>query len=140
MKVSRRETRVAAMRVVYAAISSRESGECAHNRFTQMSENERENAALADELMENIMRVFDLRRGDIDAWMEKAYGAAIDGITAVERATIAAATAEMLAYPQTPAAVIINEAVEISKAYGTEGGHMLVNGLLEKMGAWVKSG
>ena len=137
--MSRREARVAAMRVLYAAISSGgEKGEEARQRFIHMSESARESLALADDLAENIIRVFDLRRDDIEKSLAEVYGKAIMGITMVERAVIVAAAAEMLGHPDTPAAVVINEAIEISKEFGTEGGHQLVNGLLEKMGERIE--
>ena len=40
---------------------------------------------------------------------------------------------EMLHYPETPYRVIINEAIELAKAFGGTDGHKYVNGVLDKV-------
>ena len=39
---------------------------------------------------------------------------------------------EMLHHPETPYRVIINEAIELAKAFGGTDGHKYVNGVLDK--------
>ena len=41
--------------------------------------------------------------------------------------------------PETPYRVVINEAVELAKAYGGTDGHRFVNGVLDKLAARVRA-
>jgi N utilization substance protein B len=45
---------------------------------------------------------------------------------------------EMLHHPETPYRVIINEAIELAKAFGGTDGHKYVNGVLDKIAAGVR--
>ena len=49
----------------------------------------------------------------------------------IDRAIISIAVCEMKYLKQTPIAVVINEAVEIAKKYGTEKSYAFVNGILK---------
>lgn len=50
----------------------------------------------------------------------------------VERAILWVAGYELLYRPDVPYRVVINEAVELAKAFGAEQGHKFVNGVLDK--------
>lgn len=52
----------------------------------------------------------------------------------VERAVLWIALTELRFHADVPVPVVINEAVELTKLYGAEGGHRFVNGLLDKAG------
>ena len=45
---------------------------------------------------------------------------------------------EMLNHPETPYRVIINEAIELTKAFGGTDGHKYVNGVLDKIAAGLR--
>lgn len=49
----------------------------------------------------------------------------------IDRAIITVAVVEMKFYKQTPLAIVINEAVEMAKKYGTEKSYSFVNGILK---------
>ena len=51
----------------------------------------------------------------------------------VDLALLRMATYELMFVPETPAAVILNEAIEIAKCYGTRESPAFVNGLLDKI-------
>jgi len=51
----------------------------------------------------------------------------------VERAILRCACFELLRRPDVPFKVIINEAVELTKKFGSEQGHKFVNGVLDKL-------
>jgi N utilization substance protein B len=42
--------------------------------------------------------------------------------------------------PETPLKVILNEAIELSKRYGTEDSSAFVNGVLDKIGSTLRPG
>jgi len=50
----------------------------------------------------------------------------------VERAALWVALAELRFHDDVPAAVVINEAIELTKRFGADGGHKYVNALLDK--------
>jgi len=50
----------------------------------------------------------------------------------VERAVLLVGVFELLARPEVPFRVVINEAVELARQFGSTGGHRYVNGVLDK--------
>lgn len=59
-------------------------------------------------------------------------------VSPVERAILLVAAFELLHKPETPYAVIINEAIEIAKTFGGTDGHRFVNGVLDKLAIEVR--
>jgi len=57
----------------------------------------------------------------------------------VERAVLRLATYEMLHHPEIPYRVVLNEAIELSRTFGSDNGYRFVNGILDKMGAEIRS-
>lgn len=60
---------------------------------------------------------------------EKSIGWSLDRITAVDKAILRSAIYE-IRYLQTPASVVINEAVNLAKRFSTEDSSKFVNGIL----------
>jgi N utilization substance protein B len=60
-------------------------------------------------------------------------------VSPVERAVLFVAAFELINKPETPYAVIINEAIEIAKTFGGTDGHRFVNGVLDKLALDVRS-
>jgi len=54
-------------------------------------------------------------------------------LSPVERSILYIGTLELLAHPQTPFKVVLNEAIELGKSFGGAQGHRFVNGVLEKI-------
>lgn len=76
------------------------------------------------------------KKDEIDALIEKyAKNWEIERMAAVDRNIIRLATYEIIAMPETPINVIIDEAVEISKKYSTRDSSKFVNGILDKLKA-----
>jgi len=57
----------------------------------------------------------------------------LERMTSVDRNLLRLATYELLYQPDVPPKVIINEAVELAKRYGTEFSGAFVNGLLDRI-------
>lgn len=135
--VSRREARRAAMRALYAARVQSIAAVDALSRMRQSADSAREEATCADSLPRAIVGSADARKAEIERHIAVATNRAPSRISAVEAAILRAAVAEMLLPPRadgTPSAkMIINEAVEIAKEFGAEGGHKIVNGALDKI-------
>lgn len=72
------------------------------------------------------------RRDEIDAKLaEQADNWRLDRMAAVDRNILRLAMYELLYSPDTPPAVVIDEAVEIAKRFGSERSSQFVNGVLD---------
>ena len=60
---------------------------------------------------------------------------ATEQLDPVEHAVLWIALIELKKHPDVPPKVVINEAIELAKTFGAEGGHKYVNGLLDKAAA-----
>jgi transcription antitermination protein NusB len=72
--------------------------------------------------------------GTLGPYMEKT----IDYIDPVERAILRCACFELAHRPDVPYKVVINEAVELTKKFGSEQGHKFVNGVLDKVASRLR--
>jgi transcription antitermination protein NusB len=59
-------------------------------------------------------------------------------LTPIERAVLLIGAYEMTQRPEIPPAVVINEAVELTKTFGGTDGHKFVNGVLDKLAAQLR--
>ena len=57
----------------------------------------------------------------------------MDRMSAVDRNILRSGVAEMLAYPQTPSAVVINEALEIAHKFSSPESVHFINGVLDSV-------
>lgn len=62
-----------------------------------------------------------------------------DELSPVEACILLIGAFELTRYPETPYRVIINEAIELAKAFGGSEGHRYVNGVLDKLAAGVRA-
>jgi N utilization substance protein B len=74
-------------------------------------------------------------RAGIDAQLRGFLDREVDEVDPIERAVLRIATYELLHRPDVPYRVVINEAVEVSKRFGSENGHTFVNGVLDQAAA-----
>ena len=88
-------------------------------------------AGFADDLF----RVATDRSAEIDGLIEKhAEHWRMERMAAVDRNLLRAAVAELMAYPETPRAVVINEALEIARKFSSPESVHFVNGVLDSVG------
>ncbi|MDR3746201.1 MAG: transcription antitermination factor NusB [Acidobacteriaceae bacterium] len=81
---------------------------------------------------DDIYRVANARQPEIDELIEShAKNWRLERMAAVDRNLLRAAVAEMLAYPNTPAAIIINESLEIARRYAAPESVQFLNGVLD---------
>jgi N utilization substance protein B len=77
----------------------------------------------------------DNARAELDADIA-TYGDIVPAqLDPVEHAILWIAFAEFRFHPDVPPKVVINEAIELAKCFGADGGHRYVNGLLDKAAA-----
>jgi transcription antitermination protein NusB len=81
---------------------------------------------------EDIYRIATTRQPEIDELIEAhAQNWRIERMAVVDRNLIRAAVAELLGYPSTPAAIIINESLEIARRYAAPESIHFLNGVLD---------
>ena len=69
----------------------------------------------------------------VDEPLAAALDRPLADVDPIERAVLRIATFELVEVLETPARVIINEGVEITKRFGADNGHRYVNGVLDKL-------
>ncbi len=81
---------------------------------------------------EDLYRVAIARQADIDLLIERhAQNWRLERMPVVDRNLLRGAVAEMLGYPKTPAAVVINESLEIARRYAAPESIHFLNGVLD---------
>jgi N utilization substance protein B len=81
---------------------------------------------------EDLYRVATTRQVEVDALIEThAQNWRLERMAVVDRNLLRAAVAEMLGYPNTPGAIIINESLEIARRYAAPESVQFLNGVLD---------
>jgi N utilization substance protein B len=84
---------------------------------------------------EDLFRVATDRAPEIDQLIEThAEHWRMERMAAVDRNLLRAAVAELIGYPATPRAVIINEALEIARKFSSPESVTFINGVLDSIG------
>ena len=96
-------------------------------------EQAREQADLA--YFEDLMRGVLEHRGELDVALAAYLDREVEQVDAVERAALRIAAYELLHRPDVPYRVVINEAIDSTKRFGSEHGHTYVNGVLDHAAA-----
>lgn len=76
---------------------------------------------------------------EIDAELSHAVDRDLKAVDPVEASVLRLAIFEYMHRPDIPYRVVLNESVELAKSFGGEQGHKYVNGVLDKMGARLRS-
>lgn len=90
-------------------------------------------AALVDAVEINLVRIDDLIASASVDWE-------LSRMPVVDLSVLRMAVAELIVWPDTPTAVVLDEAVELAKQYSTEESGRFVNGVLATVAAEVRPG
>ena len=74
----------------------------------------------------------------LDSELAYAVDRSLLAVDPVEISVLRLAVYEFIYRPEIPYRVVLNEAVELAKAFGGEKGHKYVNGVLDKMGSKLR--
>lgn len=126
----RRRAREAAMQILFQADFDREADLSEiRKRFWEDHPADAETRAFADDLVEGATA----HREEIDERLRRiSEHWSVSRMSPVDRNLIRSAIYELL-YKETPSRVVINEAIEIAKRYGTEESGAFVNGILDRV-------
>ncbi|HWZ50224.1 MAG TPA: transcription antitermination factor NusB [Granulicella sp.] len=81
---------------------------------------------------EDLHRVASSRQTEVDGLIERhSQNWRLERMPVVDRNLLRAAIAEMLAYPNTPAPIIINESLEVARRYAAPESIHFLNGVLD---------
>lgn len=135
MKTARRRAREIALQALYAwqlaggALPDVLAQACSFEGYAYAD------AALAETLIRGSIE----RADELDALIAPhLIDRRVDSLSPVERAILRIATLELAEQPETPVKVVLNEAVDLGKAFGAEQGHRFVNGVLERVAQAVR--
>jgi N utilization substance protein B len=129
---TRRKSRELAMQMLFQGDLGKQKPEEVTTLFWDSREDvDDETRGFADELH----RLATEREDEVDALIQKhAQNWRLERMPVVDRNLLRAAVAEMLGYPKTPAAVVINETLEIARRYAAPESIHFLNGVLDAIG------
>ncbi len=81
-------------------------------------------------LIQNVPRQCEV----LDSQLKQCISRELDSVDPVERAILRLSTYELLFRPDVPPNVGLNEAIELSRVFGSEEGFRFVDGVLDAMG------
>ncbi|HYW77567.1 MAG TPA: transcription antitermination factor NusB [Gammaproteobacteria bacterium] len=77
-------------------------------------------------------------RDALDALLLPELNCPPEQLDPVEHAILLVGVAELRDRPELSVSIIINEAVELAKSFGSDNGHRFVNGVLDKLAAGIR--
>jgi len=128
---TRRKSRELALQMLFQADMGRQTPEEVHRTFWAG-----QNSANQDVrgFTEDLFRVASDRHSEIDELIERhAEHWRMDRMAAVDRNLLRTAVAELLGFPATPRAVVINEALEIARRFSSPESVQFINGVLDSI-------
>jgi N utilization substance protein B len=132
---SRHLARELAVQGLYEWLIARNDVRSIEHRLAEVKSFEKADRALLEELLHGVIREAD----DLEARLAPLLDRGVSALSPVERAILLIGVYELLHRIETPYRVVINEAVELAKAYGGTDGHKYVNGVLDKLAAQLRA-
>jgi N utilization substance protein B len=129
---TRRKSRELAMQMLFQGDLGKQKPEVVEELFWESRDDvDEETRGFADD----IVRLATTREDEVDALIQKhSQNWRLERMAVVDRNLLRAGVAEMLGYPKTPAAVIINETLEIARRYAAPESVNFLNGVLDAVG------
>ena len=129
---TRRKSRELAMQMLFQGDLGKQTPEQVEELFWPSREDvDQETRGFAGDLH----RLATEREPEVTALVQKhAQNWRMERMPVVDRNLLRAAVAEMLGYPQTPTAVIINETLEIARRFAAPESLQFLNGVLDAIG------
>ncbi len=129
---TRRKSRELALQMLFQADMGKQQPEEVRGTFW------RERTDVGGEVQgfaEDLFRLATDRAAEIDRLIEgHAENWRMERMAAVDRNLLRASVAELLGYPDTPRAVVINEALEIARKFSGPESVQFINGVLDSIG------
>jgi transcription antitermination protein NusB len=127
---ARRRAREVAFRVAYQA-------DVNHDSYARAWSARRDEERLTDDqiaIVEDVVTLLETRGSEVDGILTRAAeNWPLDRLSATDRSVLRTAVAELLARGGTPARVVLDEAIDIAKRFGSEESGRFVNGVLDRV-------
>lgn len=131
----RSHSRAAAVQALYQSLINNQDLEKASLDFVTAENSDKMDTKYFNGLVEGVSK--DMKT--LDSELAYAVDRDLAEIDPVESSVLRLAVFEFIHRPEIPYRVVLNEAVELAKAFGGEKGHKYVNGVLDKMGSKLRS-
>ncbi|MFC7302363.1 transcription antitermination factor NusB [Cognatiluteimonas weifangensis] len=129
--VARSRARRRALQAVYAWQMSGGSAPHVIAQFAHEQAHEAADLAYFEDLVRGVIK----HVGALDAALREFVDREVGQIDQIERAALRIGAYELLHRPDVPYRVVINEAIDTAKRFGSEHGHTYVNGVLDHAAA-----
>lgn len=130
----RSHSRAAAVQALYQALVNGQESAADALDFVTAENSEKMDKKYFTILVEGVAKEIDT----LDSELAFAVDRNLSEIDPVESSVLRLAVYEFIHRPEVPYRVVLNEAVELAKAFGGEKGHKYVNGVLDKMGSKLR--
>jgi len=130
----RSHSRAAAVQALYQSLVNGEKSEADALDFVTAENSDKIDTKYFTTLVDGVTKEID----KLDAELAYAVDRNLSAIDPVESSVLRLAVYEFIYRPEVPYRVVLNEAVELAKAFGGEKGHKYVNGVLDKMGSKLR--
>lgn len=125
---TRRQSRELALQLLYQCELSQADVDAMQEEFESWQKADESVRKFADDLLRGTLE----NREEIDGFLEEQTAHwKLERLAAVDRNILRLAMYELLFLKNTPAAVVIDEAIEIAKKFGAEESARFVNGVLD---------
>jgi len=126
--VARSRSRRRALQAIYAWQLSATSEGALIAEFAHEQAHEIADLEYFEDLVRGVLR----HVAELDAALAGFLDRTVNEVDLIERAALRIAAYELLHRPDVPYRVVINEAIDSTKRFGSEHGHTYVNGVLDK--------
>ena len=120
---------------MYEWLIARNDVRAIEHRLAEVTGFDRADRPLLDALLNGAIA----QAGELEARLVPYLDRPIAALSPVEHAVLLLAAYELLDRIETPYRVVINEAVELAKAYGGTDGHKYVNGVLDRLATELRA-
>ena len=132
--VARSRSRRRALQAIYAWQLSATSEGALIAEFAHEQAHEIADLEYFEDLVRGVLR----HVAELDAALADFLDRTVNEVDLIERAALRIAAYELLHRPDVPYRVVINEAIDSTKRFGSEHGHTYVNGVLDKAAAILR--
>lgn len=133
--VARSRSRRRALQAIYAWQLSGAGERDLIAQFAHEQAHEIADLVYFEDLVRGVLR----HVGELDAALAGHLDRTVEEVDPIERAALRIAAYELVHRPDVPYRVVINEAIDSTKRFGSEHGHTYVNGVLDKAAASLRS-
>ena len=137
MKTDRRKSRELAFQTLYALFMQEEVGELEEERIKALIKemiSDRNVKKSVAEYAENLLTITKEHFLEIDKILsETADNWDVERFSKVDKSLLHLAVAELLHFPEVPAKVVINEALEMARSFSSDQSVSFINGILDSV-------